>query len=1305
MKNWLKVLFISLIFIGVSCTSSFALQIGSSAPNAPMLYKNMTPIKWDNSYEVETKSDDLDWYNYDNKKWANAKDDNGNYWVWIPRFTYKIDGNDIFILWSSGTTDYTADGYMLHPAFITDAYTGGDSNEAGNYKNGDGKDELTGFWIAKYMVSDNDGDMSIVSNRYPDVNKNIGEAFNNCLNMDTSLGVSTHLVKASEWGAVAYLTKALGVMPLENNSGFTGGNNGNSTTNNIYGVFDMNGPVGEYLSAFVMKEKLSADANGRAGSMMYEEYEKYVDVVNLNESDNASNNEKRLEDFYGFAMSETTSLVVNDYENVPTGSEPFFSKGGVNVGMFGYDRTNGIGLGYRPTMSIYSSYLSEDVAFFDTEASVVAGDYLVVSVNFSVDKDWKFDLEEDETIISNGKVVSGKETRIFDFIDLRYTQNNKSMTLTNGNLNEHLIGIIEGDKTLKELSDKTEFKANTQYTVRVRIGGYNDKNVPVFLAIPGMTSKIIVNNIDVVSVADETNLKVSGIFNNKVRLSIYDSQGRVPILTTVKLISAPDKKDYYRGEKINLTGGMLEVSYGDSKATVELTKENVVNYEGATDEEGQNQLVELVYSGIEVTQDDTKFLINVQGSEKFYVKGTANPKNTAVIISGLGQYSEGERINLASTVYPGYKFSSWFSSDVSIQNPNSFDSAYFIMPNKDVNVTVNTVAPNKLEVTNPKAEFERGDSFELGDGKIIAYYPDSSSEEISLNSQGVTSNPGKNEVLDELGEKIVSIKYGGVEVNYKINVVKEKYNLTFYIDSIESGKIKMGENVVLPVDDKITTTLRVSYDDVVKIKAEANDGYAFYGWYVSDKGFILDEYLSVDEISFIMPQQNLLLKASFVKAHTLTYKVEDENTGSISGKTEQIIKHGENAEEVIAVAKAGYKFKEWIEDRRTEANRLDQYVVADATYTAKFVKTYNIQYLVDGVTFATRTVEYGASGYISEIPEKKGFIFEKWVDKNGNDAELDSIVSDMIVYAKLLPWIEFNPNGSTEAKEFVETIITGRNVEEGTFEYIISESKTETGENISDYVSNDTFIFAGSWKTDESNKELYRSYIAKAKEDSSTTITIVSSNDKEIVKFDYMFAVGVKDDQLLGITVNGTRVTEYNEETNVWHNFNREVNTVDGKIVIGISYSQDANYAVSDYAAIKNLKIGRQWTKISSIYNLKDSAIWSENYVHVRGKFMYDGEKILYQVVSEPFKGDNNNVGDLFTITYELNDGVVDGDNPTTYTKDSDEIVLINPTREGYEFVGWTGSNGTVPSKNVVISSGSVGNKSYEANWMIDSTI
>ena len=43
---------------------------------------------------------------------------------------------------------------------------------------------------------------------------------------------------------------------------------------------------------------------------------------------------------------------------------------------------------------------------------------------------------------------------------------------------------------------------------------------------------------------------------------------------------------------------------------------------------------------------------------------------------------------------------------------------------------------------------------------------------------------------------------------------------------------------------------------------------------------------------------------------------------------------------------------------------------------------------------------------------------------------------------------------------------------------------------------------------------------------------------------------------------------------------------------------------------------------------------------------------------------------------------------------------MPTPTREGYNFIGWTGSNGNAPS-NVTIEKGSIGNRSYTANWKI----
>ena len=71
----------------------------------------------------------------------------------------------------------------------------------------------------------------------------------------------------------------------------------------------------------------------------------------------------------------------------------------------------------------------------------------------------------------------------------------------------------------------------------------------------------------------------------------------------------------------------------------------------------------------------------------------------------------------------------------------------------------------------------------------------------------------------------------------------------------------------------------------------------------------------------------------------------------------------------------------------------------------------------------------------------------------------------------------------------------------------------------------------------------------------------------------------------------------------------------------------------------------------------------------------------------------------VFPITYDLAGGTLEIDNPENYTIESETITLQNPTRKGYNFAGWTGTDLTEPTQTVTIPIGSMGARSYTATW------
>lgn len=248
--------------------------------NKPILYDKMIPVyysegEWKIADSTNSDTNKL-WYNYGESRWANAvvvntdKYDNSlagtvvssedilAYYVWIPRFKYKLwnatdditdsygayeNGVDIVFesgINSSGIVKCTSqkcianNEYLTHPAF------GANSR---------------GFWISKYEIS---SDSKFVPNEQPIINDSLDNYTDMINNLNITYGLEdvalSHVVTNLEWGATSYLShskyglcsssgcKNIGI----NKSYVSEGNKQDTTTGNVYGVYDMSGACAEY---------------------------------------------------------------------------------------------------------------------------------------------------------------------------------------------------------------------------------------------------------------------------------------------------------------------------------------------------------------------------------------------------------------------------------------------------------------------------------------------------------------------------------------------------------------------------------------------------------------------------------------------------------------------------------------------------------------------------------------------------------------------------------------------------------------------------------------------------------------------------------------------------------------------------------------------------------------------------------------------------------------------------------------------------------------------------------------------------
>ena len=244
-------------------------------PSLPILFADMIAITWENGVEKEVKDPHANpekWYDYYAGRMANAKTKDGSYWVWIPRFAYRIT-------YYTDASQSVVKGYYTDKGFVAaDMETAIDESAVKtpyfkmekefvpNYETiktkgfrvheafGKAGSQRKGFWISKYMAG---ADGRFAPNNTILKTEQMYQAFfnadrmtreNNPYGLDYTVQHSS-IPRSTEYGALYYLIGISNPAFSPNTTTTSDISNVTSATfGNETGVFDLNNGVREWTA-------------------------------------------------------------------------------------------------------------------------------------------------------------------------------------------------------------------------------------------------------------------------------------------------------------------------------------------------------------------------------------------------------------------------------------------------------------------------------------------------------------------------------------------------------------------------------------------------------------------------------------------------------------------------------------------------------------------------------------------------------------------------------------------------------------------------------------------------------------------------------------------------------------------------------------------------------------------------------------------------------------------------------------------------------------------------------------------------
>jgi len=346
------------------------------------------------------------------------------------------------------------------------------------------------------------------------------------------------------------------------------------------------------------------------------------------------------------------------------------------------------------------------------------------------------------------------------------------------------------------------------------------------------------------------------------------------------------------------------------------------------------------------------YAVKITGARKIEARFTANKLSVIVnagtggSASGSGSFNYNSNVTVVATPASNYTFAGWYDGNTKV----SASASYTFKLLKEITLEARfTANKHKITVTGVNGTQEGGGTFSYGENATVKGTPATNYEFVGWyegNSQVSTSNPYTFKVE-------------------KDRILEAKYKF-----------IKRTLTLATPTGGTATGAGTFDHGTEVTVKATANTGYTFAGWY---NGSTKVSDLATYTFALI---QNITLTAKFnINKHTVTLPTPTGGTVSGAGSFDY------NSQVTVkAAANTGYTFDGWYNGSTKVYSALEYSfkITANITLTAKFnINKYTITATSggNGTVSGGGTFNHGANVTLKGTANQF-YEFEGWYDGN-----------------------------------------------------------------------------------------------------------------------------------------------------------------------------------------------------------------------------------------------------------------------------------------------------------------------------------